>query len=147
MNIIEIINSCFMKIKNFLFILLVLLISCKDEDSPVASDDFAVLGIENITIDQTVITIGASGLPEKDNEACVIVGFSYNENSSTRSYDLAVWGTMPEEETINVKSKYDDISTKIEKNVDSAFYNIIISRKGFSEKLVYKIAFTQISRD
>lgn len=137
-------NFGLIKINHFILsALLVLLMSCKDDDTNVKYD-FSLLGIEQIIVDETVINTDSSGFPEKDNESYVIVGFSYSDNSPSRSYDLTIYKTMPEEISINIKSKYDGISTVIEKNADSGYYNIIVSRKGFDEKIVYKIGFMKV---
>jgi hypothetical protein len=131
--------------KHFLLLsaLLILLAGCSKEDSTVAYN-FSVLGIEKITIDKTVISLDSCGFPAKGSDSYAIVGYGYSNTSPIRSYDLVVWNIMPSEETISVKSKYEDISTEIEKHADSGFYNIIVSRKGFDEKIIYKIGFMQV---
>lgn len=134
-----------MKLRHFLLLsgLLTLLASCSKEDNNCAYN-FSVLGIERIIIDKTVITLDSCGFPAKGSDSYLIVGYGYGDKSPIRSYDLVVKSLIPEKGTISIKSKYQDISTEIETHADSGFYNIIISRKGFEEKLVYKIGFMQV---
>lgn len=134
-----------MKLKHFLLLsgLLTLLASCNNEDNN-CTYNFSVLGIEKIIIDKTVITLDSCGFPAKGSGSYLIVGYGYGDKSPIRSYDLVIKSVIPEEGTISIKSKYQDMSTEIEKHADSGFYNIIILRKGFGEKLVYKIGFMQV---
>lgn len=124
-------------------VLLILLTGCSEENNTVTYN-FSVLGVEKIIIDKTVITLDSIGFPAKGSDSYAIIGYGYGNTSPIRSYDLVIWNIMPAEETISVKSKYEDISAEIEKHADSGFYNIIISRKGFNEKFIYKIGFMQV---
>lgn len=131
-----------MKTKHFfLSTLLILLMSCNEKETNITYD-FSVLGLEKITIDETVISLDSVGFPEKNSDSFVMVGSS--SGSSTRSYDLVIWNNEPTEQNISIKSKYDDTLTTIEKNADSRSFNITISRKGFSEKIVYIIGFMRL---
>ncbi len=131
-----------MKTKHFfLSTLLILLMSCNEKETNITYD-FSVLGLEKITIDETEITLDSFGIPEINSDSFLILGS--NNGSPTRSYNLVIWNNEPTEQNISIKSKYDDTLTTIEKNTDSRSFNITISRKGFSEKIVYNIGFMKL---
>ncbi len=122
-----------------LSILIVLLISCEEKETD-NTYNFQVLGIEKIVIDgNTEITVNSDGMPEKGSSAYVIV--SVDNGTPVRNYGLTVWKPFSDETNFNVASKYGDISVTIEKKAESGYYNVIVSRKGFDEKIVYKIGF------
>lgn len=117
---------------------LLALLSCNDEENKVEYN-FSVLGIEKIIVGEEVLNVDSSGFPITDKELFAITGFS--DLNSTKTYNLAILSDKPDKENITVKSKYNDTSAKIEKDVDSGFYNIIVSRAGFNEKIIYIIGF------
>lgn len=127
-------------IESILFsILVVLFMSCEEKKTD-NTYDFQVLGIEKIVIDgNTEITVNSEGMPEKGSSAYVIV--SVDNGTPVRNYGLTVWKPFSDETNFNVASKYGDISVTIEKKAESGYYNIIVSRKGFDEQLIYKIGF------
>jgi hypothetical protein len=131
-----------MKTKHLLFLslLLTLLASCSKEDSK-TEYDYTVLGIKTITVGQTVIALDSCGFPVKGQTGIAIIGTGYGDNTPIRNYDLVVSNTIPEKESISVKSLYTDILVSIEKSTDAKYYNITVSRKGFDEKIIYKIGF------
>lgn len=122
-----------------LSILTVLFISCEEKETD-NSYDFQILGIEKIVIDDnTEILIDSQGMPEKGNPAYVIV--SLTSGTPVRSYGLTVWKPFSDETNFSVVSKYNDILVTIEKKAESGYYNVVVSRKGFDEQLIYKIGF------
>lgn len=122
-----------------LSILTVLFISCEEKETD-NSYDFQILGIEKIVIDNnTEILIDSQGMPEKGNPAYVIV--SLTSGAPVRNYGLTVWKPFSGETNFSIVSKYGDISVTVEKKAESGYYNVIVSRKGFDEQLIYKIGF------
>lgn len=120
-------------------ILIMLFVGCKKEETN-TTYDFNVLGIEKIVIDgNTEITLSAEGMPDKTSSAYAIV--SVDNGTPVRNYGLTVWKPFSGETSFSVVSKYGDISVTIEKKAESGYYNVIVSRKGFDEEIVYKIGF------
>jgi hypothetical protein len=118
---------------------LILFISCEEKETN-NTYDFKVLGIEKIVIDgNTEITLSGEGMPDKTSTAYAIV--SVDNGTPVRNYGLTVWKHFSGETNFNVVSKYADISVAIEKKAESGYYNVIVSRKGFNEQLIYKIGF------
>lgn len=122
-----------------LSILTVLLISCEEKEID-NTYNFQFLGIEKIVIDgNTEILMDSQGMPEKGSPAYVIV--SVDNGMPVRNYGLTVWKPFSDETNFSVVSKYTDILIKIEKKAESGYYNVIVSRKGFDEEIIYKIGF------
>lgn len=120
-------------------ILIALFISCEEKETE-NSYDFQILGIEKIVIDDnTEILIDSQGMPEKGSPAYVIV--SVTSGTPVRNYGLTVWKPFSDETNFSVLSKYNDILVTVEKKAESGYYNVIVSRKGFDEEIVYKIGF------
>ncbi len=120
-------------------ILLMLFVSCEEKKTN-NTCDFNVLGIEKIVIDGNAeILVDSEGVPEKISSAYAIV--SVTNGTPVRSYGLTVWKPFSEGTNFSVISKYNDISVTIEKKAEAGYYNVIVSRKGFDEQIIYKIGF------
>ena len=134
-----------MKFNCFLIsVLFVLLVGCKHSDAGIEEYDFANLGLEKITCDNTTIPLELTGFPVKGEGSFVIVGTS-NE-MSLRRYELVVWNAIVNEKSIAVKSKYNDLTVEITRNNNGSGYFVAVSRRGFPEKIIYTLSFLDISK-
>jgi hypothetical protein len=124
----------------FLLVLFVLVasVSCKQEEINVEYN-FSALGLKQLIVNNEVLNLDSCGFPLKDNKNFLIVGSS--GGSSIRRYDLAVWCVNSNEKNISIISKYNDTLAEIEINESAGYCNVIVSRSGFKEKLVYKVGF------
>ncbi|MGE0079544.1 MAG: hypothetical protein AB7S48_16910 [Bacteroidales bacterium] len=127
-----------------LFILTLLvttLVSCKEEDNN-TNYDFSVLGLEQLIINDQIVTLDSNGFPSGvfDIEDIGITGKGLC--NSMQIYDLFVLKNNTDN-SISIKSKFDDTVAEItkEETDDHITYIVTVTRNGFEEKVIYNISF------
>lgn len=129
-----------MKMKSYLLAILIFpLLACCSKEENVNRYDFTVLGIEKITINGVTKNTEQNGFPVKDDSHIVITRFA--NVGALNEYDLVIKETFSENLPIVVDKKYDDVSVVVESNSELKRKVVTITRKGYIEKVVYRVIF------
>ena len=129
----KIINIC------FLFLVMGMVISCSDDEKDYKVD-YSKLGLQQLSINDQVLELAENGFPVNldDHEN---IGLVSTSETNILTYGLAYVSNNVSELNIELKSKYDDLTTKITKTkTDSKHtYLVQVSRSGTVEQVIYTI--------
>lgn len=129
-----------------LLIIVCALFSCsKEDDSIDTTADYRLLGISSVSINNCQIPLKSDGVlfDLTNYEEIVVTGLLDEPNKKQIEVDYTILTTNPEASTVQIKSKYPDVSISIEKknNISIKSQIIKITRKGYSESVVYNLVF------
>jgi hypothetical protein len=105
--------------------------------------NFTNLGLENITCGNMTLLLDNNGKPVQ-SDAFNMSGV-WNHIPQI-GYYLTLYAPMVDQNSIVVKSKYNDISVEITKSANGRGYDVVASRKGMAEKITYFISFLNVSK-
>lgn len=123
----------------FVFVLLLVLSCDKDTDKPI-EQDYSVLGVTSVTINDEQISVTGGSLLDVDQQESIVMDGLENQKAQKHLQLSYVVATDTDTDlSIEVESSYNDVSIiySQEPNGSQTTYMAVVTREGFEEQITY----------